>query len=133
MIEIMPELKKNILKFGYGISYKYEGTLSHSFNRFYVVTRFELPKVKDLKLTTISYDSNCQYLDDAMNLKDYLTELIRDMKNYCAKIAPYTDYYNKQIDYYNWTAYEIITNELALILPTFPNRKDKIEVLLHLL
>ena len=41
------------------------------------------------------------------------------MKNYCVKIAPYIDYYKKQIHYYNWTAYEIITNELALILPTF--------------
>ena len=48
MIEIMPELKKNILKFGYGINYKYEGMLSHSFDRFYVVTKFELQKVEDL-------------------------------------------------------------------------------------
>ena len=60
----MPELKRNILKFGYVINYKYEGTLSHSFDRFYVVTKFELPKVEDLKLTTIAYDSNCQYLDN---------------------------------------------------------------------
>ena len=45
--------------------------LSHSFDRFYVVTKFELAKVEDLKLT-ISHDSNCQYLEDAMNLKDYL-------------------------------------------------------------
>ena len=48
-IEIMLELKKNISKFGYGINYKYEGLLSHSFDRFYVVTKFELPKVEDLK------------------------------------------------------------------------------------
>ena len=37
------ELKTNILKFGYGINYKYEGTLSHSFDRFYMVTKYELP------------------------------------------------------------------------------------------
>ena len=37
------ELQKNLLKFGYGINYKYEGTISHSFDRFYVVTKFELP------------------------------------------------------------------------------------------
>ena len=49
------DLKKNILKFGYGINYKYEGTLSYSFDRFYEVTKFELPKVEDLKLTKISY------------------------------------------------------------------------------
>ena len=60
-----------------------------------------MPKVEDLRSTTISYDSNCQYLDDALNLKDYPTELIRDMKNYYVKIAPYVDCYKRQIDYYN--------------------------------
>ena len=46
-IEIKPELKKNILKFSYGINYKYEGMLAHSFDRFYVVTKFILPSFKD--------------------------------------------------------------------------------------
>ena len=76
MIEIMLELKTNVLKFGYGINYKYEGMLSHSFDRFYVVTKFELPQVEDLKLTMISYDSTCKYLEDAKSLKDYETHLI---------------------------------------------------------
>ena len=67
--------------------------LSHSFDRFYVVTKFELPKVEDLKLTTISYDSTCQCLEDAKSLKDYPAQLIRDMRNYCVKMAPYVDYY----------------------------------------
>ena len=64
-IEIMLELKKNILNFGNGINYKYEGMLSHSFDRFYVVTKFKLPKVEDVKLTMISYDSTCQFLETA--------------------------------------------------------------------
>ena len=79
----------------------FEGILSHSFDRFYVATKLELPKVEDLRLTTISYDSTCQYLEDAKILKDYMTQLIRDMRNYCVKMAPYVDYYKKQIDYYN--------------------------------
>ena len=36
-IEIRPELQRNILNFGYGINYKYEGMLAHSFDRFCVV------------------------------------------------------------------------------------------------
>ena len=97
----MPELKKNILKFGYSINYKYEGMLSHSFDRFYVVTKFQLPKVENLKLTMISYDSTCQYIDSANSIKSYPTQHLRDMKNYCIKTATYVDYYKKQIDYYN--------------------------------
>ena len=42
------KLPKNILKFGYGINYKYVGKVSHSLDRFYVVTKFEVPKVDDL-------------------------------------------------------------------------------------
>ena len=41
------ELQRNFFKFGYGTNYKYIGTLSYSFDRFYVVTKFEFPKVKD--------------------------------------------------------------------------------------
>ena len=40
------ELKKNILTFGYGINYKYEGMLAHSFDRFYTVTKFILPSIE---------------------------------------------------------------------------------------
>ena len=71
----------------------------------------------------ISYDSTCQYLEAAKSIQFYLSQYIRDMKNYCIKIDPYVDHYKKQINYYNWTAYEIITNELALIIPTFPKQE----------
>ena len=41
----MPELTRNILNLGYGINFKYKGVLSHSFDRFFVVAKFELPSV----------------------------------------------------------------------------------------
>ena len=36
------------------------------------------------------------------------------------KIAPYTQLYQRQIQYYNWTAYDTLTNDIAKILPKFP-------------
>ena len=56
------ELPKNVLKCGYGIKTKYEGTLTHSFDRYYVVTKFELLKLQDLKFTTIPYDTGCKFM-----------------------------------------------------------------------
>ena len=85
-VDIMPELKKNILNFGYGVNFKYEGMLSHSFDRFYVVTNFKLPRVEDLKFTTIDFDSNCSYLNGN---EKYIKELYR----HCLRIAPYIDFY----------------------------------------
>ena len=45
--------------------------------------------------------------------------MIKEVKYYCDKTAPHIKYYRKQIAYYNQTATDILTNELALILPTF--------------
>ena len=117
------ELWRNVLKLGYGINYKHVGTLSHSFNRFYVVTKFELPEVQDLEFTTIPYDAGCKHLDATKNKWNYPLGLINEIKEYCVKIAPHIAYYKKQVEYYNWTAYEILTNELALILPTFSKQE----------
>ena len=55
-VDIMPELKRNILNFGYGVNFKYKGMLPHSFDRFYIVTKFELPKTKDLRLVTYKFN-----------------------------------------------------------------------------
>ena len=55
----MSELKWNILNFGYRVNFRYKGMLLHSFDRFYVVTKFELPKIRDLYLTTVQFDSTC--------------------------------------------------------------------------
>ena len=59
-VEIRLELLRNIFKFGYGINYKYEGMLAHSFDRFYVVTKFILTTLEDLKLSPIRYDKECK-------------------------------------------------------------------------
>ena len=59
------ELQNNVLKFGYGINYKYVGMLSDSFDRFYVVTKFELPKVQELQFDIIPYDKGYNHLDKA--------------------------------------------------------------------
>ena len=61
-VDIMSELKRNILNFGYGINFKYEGMLLHSFDRFYVVTKFILPTIKDTKCLPITFDSHHYYL-----------------------------------------------------------------------
>ena len=63
-IDIMPKLKRNILISGYGVNFKYEGMLSHSFDRFYIVTKFELPKTEDLRLMTFKFDFESSYANN---------------------------------------------------------------------
>ena len=41
-IDMKPKLKKIVLNFGYSANFKYEGMLTHSFDRFYVVAKYEI-------------------------------------------------------------------------------------------
>ena len=59
LIKIKPKLQRNILNLGYGINYKYEGMLAHSFERFYMVTKFMLPMIGDLKFSNLNFDYTC--------------------------------------------------------------------------
>ena len=87
-IKIKLELQRNILKLGYGINYKYEGMLAHSFDRFYIVTKFILPSIVDIKFSKLNYDHTCAYMNKEyapnMDSRKYLTEL----KTYRNKIKP---------------------------------------------
>ena len=62
-VSIMPELKHNVLRFACGVNFRYEGMLAHSFNRFYVVTRIEIPKVLDLNLTLFQLIISTNYFN----------------------------------------------------------------------
>ena len=119
-VEIRPELQKNILKFGYGINYKYEGMLAHSFDRFYVGTKFILPTLDDLKLSPIRYDKDCTYIRNLVNQDNKkIKQNIKDLLLYCAKLIPYMAFYKMQIKSHNITAHHILKNEVDLTLPKF--------------
>ena len=112
--DIMSELKWNILNFGYGVNFKYVGMFSHSFDWFYIVTRFELTKTKDLRLVTFKFDFECSYTNHTSTNTNYAKLL-----KYCMKIAPYAQLYQRQIQYYNHTAYDTLTNDIGKIMSKF--------------
>ena len=117
-IDVMPELKKKELNFRYGANFKYEGMLTHSFDRFYVVAKYEIPKVEYLQLTTFLSDLMCNHLN--ISRKTYLLRYMT-----LQKVRPYVKFYKQQIDYYNRTTYYILQNEIGLILPSFNNRMKR--------
>ena len=112
-MEIKLELKRNILKFGYIINYKYEGMLAHSFDRFNVITKFVLPILNDLKLSPIEYDKECHYLrnlDDEDD--DQIKQNIKDLLFSCLKVRPFMALYRMQISTHNLTAHKILKKEV---------------------
>ena len=78
------------------------------------MTKFELPKAKDLRLVTFKFDFECSYANHTSTNTNYAKLL-----KYCTKIAPYVRLYQRQIQYYNWTAYDTLINDIGKILPRF--------------
>ena len=132
-VEIKPELQKNILKFGYGTNYKYEGMLAHSFDRFYVITKFILPTLDDLKLSPIRYDKECSYIQQIEDQdNDCIKENIKELLLYCAKLRTFMAFYKMQIKTHNTTAHHILKNEVHLILLKFYTEcRDKRRILVQ--
>ena len=109
-VSIMPELKQNVLRFGYRGNFRYEGMLAHLCDRFYVVTRREIPKVLDLNLTVFQFDYNCSHvIHIEKDTKFKIPSTIKDMfKVYCKNIIPYMYLYKHQVEYYEKTVYNIL-------------------------
>ena len=124
-VSIMPELKHNVLGFGYGVNFRYEGMLSHSFDRFDVVMKIEIPKVSDLNLTLFQFDYNCSHvvnIEKGTNFK--IPSTIKDMFNvYCKNIIPHMYLYKHQVEYYEKPVHHILEKDIGLILPKFENRE----------
>ena len=82
--------------------------LAHSFDRFYIVTKFILPSIKDLNFSKLNYDNTCAYLANInicnADTKKYLLDLI----TVCKKIELFVIYYKKQIKSYSNTAHSIL-------------------------
>ena len=98
--------------------------LAHSFDRFYVVTKFVLPSIGDLKFSTLNYDNTCAYLDNKNMCNIESKTHILDLRKFCKKIEPFVLYYKRLIKSYNNTVHNILENEINLILPQIP-RKQK--------
>ena len=129
-IKFSLELQKNILKFGYGINYKYEGMLAHSFDRFYIVTKFMLPSMGDIKFSKLNFDHTCAYMDKEYAPNRDSRKYLKELKTYCNKIKPFISHYNNLIRSYNITMYNILENEIKPLLLQVSRQKHGIIITL---
>ena len=66
--------------------------LAHSFDRFYIVTKFILPSIGDLKFSKLHYDNACTCLNEKNACDAETKKYIFDLLAYSVKIRPYVEY-----------------------------------------
>ena len=96
----------------------------YSFDRFYVVTKFILPSLGDLKFSSLNYDNTCSYLDNKNVQNTETRKYMLDIWTFWKKLEPFVIYYERLIKSYNKTMHNILENEINLLLPQIP-RKHK--------
>ena len=114
------------------MNYKYEEMMAHSFDRFYVVTKFMLPTVGDLKFSKLNFDYTYAYMRKEYAQNTEARKYMLELRAYCNKIKPFVTYYNKLINSYNTTAHNILEKKIKLLLPQV-NRKQKCGIITTLI
>ena len=111
------------------MNFRYEGMLSRSFDRFYVVTKIEIPKVSDLNWALFEFDYNCSHvLNIKKDTRFTILSTIKEMFDvYCKNIMPYMYLYKHQVEYYEKTVYEILEKDIGMILPKFEDREQNVK------
>ena len=97
--------------------------LVHSFDRFYMVTKFILHSIGDLKFSTLNDDNTCAYLDNRNMCDSESKKHMLDLMTFCKKIEPFLLYYKRLIISYNNTAHNILDREINLMLAQIPKKQ----------
>ena len=82
--------------------------LAHSFDIFYVVTKFMLPTIGNLKFSKLDFDYTCAYTENEYAQNTERRRYMLELKAFCNKIRPFVTYYNKLINAYNNTTHNIL-------------------------
>ena len=98
--------------------------LAHSFDRYYVVTKFILLSIGDLNFSKLNYDNICAYLDNENVCNTDSKKHMLDLMMFCKMIKPFVLYYKRLIKSYNNTTHNILKNDINLILSQIPREQE---------
>ena len=83
-----------------------------------------LPSIGDLKFSKLNFDNTCVYLGNKYTCSTETINHRLDLMTFFKRIDPFVVYYKRLIKSYNHMAYNILENEIILILPKFQENKN---------
>ena len=66
--------------------------LAHSFDKFYVVTKFMFTMIGDTNFFKLNYDHTCAYMKKEYAPNTISRKYLIELRTYCKKIKPFVSY-----------------------------------------
>ena len=96
---------------------------THSFDKFHILMKFILPSIGDLQFSKLNYDNTCTYVNNRSTQSIETRKHMLDLMTFCKKIEPFVMSYKRLIKLYNYTAHNVLENEIILFLPKVPRKQ----------
>ena len=96
---------------------------AHSFDRFYMVTKFMLPTIGDLKFSKLNLSDTCAYMENKFAQNTESRKYMLELKAFCNKVRPFVTYNDKLINSYNSTTHNILEKKIKLLLPQVKSKQ----------
>ena len=90
--------------------------LMYSFDRFYIITKFILPSIGDIRFLRLTFDNSCSYMNKEYAPNTDSSKYLKELKTYCNKLKPFVSYSFKLIKSYNGTVYDLLENKNKAIV-----------------
>ena len=110
-VQISSDLFLNKLNMSYGINYKYNGLLHHNIHRVWIITKVVVPKLKDVKFPDISFDPDCNFVDQ-LKSSIQASKHINSIKSLCKSLKPLITLLKQKELYYEKAIKDILKEEI---------------------
>ena len=117
---LSPDVKRNELRFPYGINFKFNGMLHHNMARVWIVTKFPIPKFENLELRENDLLPECDFTVKSENEQawtDYYMYLTDWMHQICMSVQPQMKLIQEKEKFYKRELKQLLDEEILTALP----------------
>ena len=117
---ISPDVQKNVLRFPYGVNFKFNGMLHQNMARVWIVTKFPIPRFEDLELQERNFMPECDFeihSDDVQAWTDEYHYVTGWMHHICMSVQPQLKLLQGKEKFYKRELQQLLDEEILTALP----------------
>ena len=117
---LSPDVQRNELRFPYGVNFKFNGMLHHNMARVWIVTKFPIPRFKDLELQDRDFVPECDFEIHSEDVQAWTNEyhyVTGWMHQICMSVQPQLKLLQEKEKFYKRELQQLLDEEILTALP----------------